>query len=105
LLSARGVGPLVSNPGINPVVPDRVEVVVAQVTMYTTEWCGHCRRLKRQLNEAGIDVVEVDVDVNREHDARIREASGGYRTVPTVEIGADLLVNPTILEVRAALGR
>jgi mycoredoxin len=80
-----------------------LEVTVAQVTMYTTEWCGHCRRLKRQLNDAGIDVVEIDVDIHAEYDVRIREASGGYRTVPTVEVGAALLVNPTVLEVRDAL--
>ncbi|MDQ3981161.1 MAG: NrdH-redoxin, partial [Actinomycetota bacterium] len=24
------------------------------VTIYSTTWCGHCRRLKRQLDEAGI---------------------------------------------------
>jgi mycoredoxin len=74
-----------------------------QVTMYTTEWCGHCRRLKRQLAEAGIEVVEVDVDVHREHGVKIVAATGGYRTVPTIEVGTELLVNPTILEVQEAL--
>lgn len=71
--------------------------------MYTTAWCGHCRRLKRQLDEAGIGVREVDVDVERHHDARIKAATGGYRTVPTLEINGKLLVNPTVAEVEAAL--
>jgi mycoredoxin len=75
-----------------------------EVRMYTTEWCGHCRRLKRQLGEAGIDVVEVDVDVNAEHDKKILAATGGYRTVPTIEIGTRLLVNPSVAEVKTALG-
>jgi mycoredoxin len=75
-----------------------------EVTMYTTEWCGHCRRLKRQLGEAGIDVVEVDVDFNAGHDKKILAATGGYRTVPTIEIGTRLLVNPTVAEVKTALG-
>lgn len=75
-----------------------------RVTMYTTDWCGHCRRLKRQLDEAGIEVVEIDVDVDREHDTKIVAATGGYRTVPTIEVGSRLLVNPTVLEVRSALG-
>jgi mycoredoxin len=78
---------------------------MTQVTMYTTEWCGHCRRLKRQLDEAGIDVLEVDVDVHREYDGRIMAVTGGYRIVPTVEVGAQLLVNPSIAEIRSALGR
>jgi mycoredoxin len=74
-----------------------------QVTMYTTEWCGHCRRLKRQLAEEGIPVAEVDVDLDPGHDDRIIAATGGYRIVPTLEIGGRLLVNPSVQEVRAAL--
>jgi mycoredoxin len=73
------------------------------ITMYSTTWCGYCRRLKRQLDEAGIPYAEVDVDRNHGFDRRIMEASGGYRVVPTVEVGGELLVNPTIQEVRRAL--
>jgi mycoredoxin len=71
--------------------------------MYTTSWCGHCRRLKRQLDEAGIAVAEVDVDADHTHDASIMAASGGYRIVPTLEIEGELLVNPSLGEVRRAL--
>lgn len=71
--------------------------------MFSTPWCGYCVRLKRQMEAEGIEFAEVDVDADRSHDARIVAASGGYRTVPTVEVGAKMLVNPTIVEVRAAL--
>jgi mycoredoxin len=67
--------------------------------MYTTEWCGHCRRLKRQLDEVGIPVTKVDVDAHPEHGRRIVAATGGYRTVPTVEVGGELLVNPSVEEI------
>jgi glutaredoxin len=73
------------------------------VTMYSTEWCGHCRRLKRQLEGAGISYREVDVDAERLYGDRIVEATGGYRVVPTVEVEGRLLVNPTVDEVQAAL--
>lgn len=73
------------------------------VTMFSTRWCGYCRRLKRQMEEAGISFREIDLDGDPSHDDRIRAATGGYRTVPTLEVGARLLVNPTIEEVRAAL--
>ena len=73
------------------------------VTMYTTTWCGYCRRLKRQMEDEGIAFQEVDVDENHQYDDRIIAATGGYRTVPTVEAGGALLVNPTLREVRAAL--
>jgi glutaredoxin len=82
---------------------DPTRMVDHMVTMYSTEWCGHCRRLKRQLEGAGISYREVDVDAERRYDDRIVEATGGYRVVPTVEVEGRLLVNPTVDEVQAAL--
>ena len=75
------------------------------VTMYSTTWCGYCRRLKRQFDDAGISYQEVDVDApqHRHLGDRIIEASGGFRVVPTVEVGGRLLVNPSLREVEAAL--
>jgi mycoredoxin len=73
------------------------------VTMFTTNWCGYCRRLKRQMEDEGIAFREVDLDRDASHDDRIRHATGGYRTVPTLEIGGRLLVNPTLRDVREAL--
>ena len=74
------------------------------ITMYSTPWCGYCRRLKRQLEDEGITFREIDVDANPGYDDRIVAASGGYRTVPTLEVGDRLLVNPTLRDVRQALG-
>ncbi|MFN2390191.1 MAG: glutaredoxin family protein [Actinomycetota bacterium] len=74
-----------------------------RVVMYSTTWCGHCRRLARQLAEAGIPFEVVDLDRHREHEAKIVAKTGGFRTVPTIEIGTRLLVNPSVTEVASAL--
>ena len=74
-----------------------------RVTMYSTSWCGYCRRLQRQLDEAGIDYEYVDLDRHGEFDDRIVAKTGGYRVVPTLEIGGELLVNPSLGQVRAAV--
>jgi mycoredoxin len=74
------------------------------VTMYTTTWCGYCRRLKRQMEDEGIRFREVDVDERHDYDERIVAATGGFRTVPTVEVEGRLLVNPTLREIKAAVG-
>jgi len=74
-----------------------------QVTMYSTTWCGYCRRLKRQMDEAGISYSEVDLDEDPSHDDRIIATTGGYRTVPTLEINGELLVNPSLRQVEEAL--
>jgi len=34
----------------------------ARITMYSTPWCGYCRRLKGQLDRAGIAYAEVDIE-------------------------------------------
>lgn len=70
--------------------------------MYTTPWCGYCVRLRRQLESEGISYREIDVAADPSHDARIIAASGGFRTVPTVDVGGELLVNPTVWEIKEA---
>ena len=73
------------------------------ITVYSTAWCGHCKRLLRQLEEADIAFRVVDLDREPQYGGRIEAKTGGFRTVPTLEIAGDLFVNPTIGEVRAAL--
>ncbi len=75
-----------------------------RVTVYTTPACGPCRRLKREMAEAGIAFVEVDVDRVPRHGSRIEAMTGGYKIVPTVEIESHLLVNPSVKEVVEVLG-
>src|SRR3954451_10086978 len=54
----------------------------AAVTMYSTQWCGFCHRLKSQLDREGIayDVV----DIERVPDAAfvVEQVNGGNQTVP-----------------------
>lgn len=76
-----------------------------EITMYTTSWCGYCKRLERQMRDEGIAYRTVDVERETAYGDRIVARTGGYRTVPTLEIKGELLVNPSIEEVRLALER
>ena len=69
------------------------------ITIYTTQTCGPCRRLKRGLDEAGVAFQEIDVDGAPDVARRIEQATGGYRIVPSVAVGDRLLVNPRVDEV------
>ena len=73
------------------------------ITVYSTTWCGHCKRLLRQLDEAAIAYEVIDLDEQPQHGARIEAKTGGFRTVPTLEVGQELLVNPSIIQVQQAL--
>jgi mycoredoxin len=47
------------------------------VTMYTTSWCGYCRRLKDGLNKAGIEYTEVDIEVDESAADIVVSVTGG----------------------------
>ena len=71
------------------------------VTMYSTSWCGFCRRLKAQLAREGIEITEVNIEQDPAAAAFVMSVNGGNQTVPTV-LFADgtALTNPSAAQVR-----
>ncbi|GGV12546.1 NrdH-redoxin [Actinomadura cremea] len=83
---------------------DRAEVPAGQLTMYTTTWCGFCRRLKSQLARDGIEMVEIDIERDPKAAEFVMSVNGGNQTVPTVMIGSEIvLTNPSAKEVKRHL--
>lgn len=76
----------------------------AAVTMYSTTWCGYCLRLKRLMQNEGIDYAEVDIETDEQAAELVMQANGGNRTVPTL-VFADgtALTNPSLDQVKAQL--
>lgn len=76
----------------------------AEVTIYSTPWCGYCRRLKTQLDREGIDFVEVDIEREPHAADYVSQVNGGNHTVPTVVFadGASL-TNPSLAQVKNQL--
>jgi len=71
------------------------------LTMYTTAWCGYCRRLKSQMTREGIPFVEIDIEADPAAAAVVERANGGNQTVPTVVYpDGSVATNPPIVEVR-----
>jgi mycoredoxin len=78
--------------------------VPAQLTMYTTTWCGFCRNLKRQLAREGIEVREVDIELDAEAAEYVMSVNGGNQTVPTLQFpDGSAMVNPSAAQVRERL--
>ncbi|MGD9527458.1 mycoredoxin [Pseudonocardia sp.] len=72
--------------------------------MYSTTWCGYCRRLKIQLAGAAIEFREVDVDLDEEAAEFVITANGGDRTVPLIEFpDGSTLTNPSLAQVQERL--
>jgi mycoredoxin len=74
------------------------------LTVYTTDWCGYCVRLKWQLEREGIPFTEVNVEHDAEAARLVMTINGGDRTVPTVVLPNGLaLTNPSLTQVKAGL--
>ncbi|MGH1562124.1 mycoredoxin [Mumia sp. DW29H23] len=73
-------------------------------TMYSTPWCGYCKRLKSQLDREGIAFDEVDIEQDEDAAFVVEQANGGNQTVPTL-VFADgtALTNPSVAQVKAQL--
>ncbi len=74
------------------------------ITMYSTTWCGYCRRLKTQLDSAGIGYTEVDIEEHPGAAELVASLNGGNQTVPTVVFpDGSAATNPSLVEVRSRL--
>jgi len=72
--------------------------------MYTTPWCGYCRRLKGQLDREGIAYEVVDIEQHPEAAAIVEAANDGMQTVPTLVFpDGTALTNPSVAQVQAKL--
>jgi len=72
--------------------------------MYTTPWCGYCKRLKAQLIEMDISFQEVNIEVTPGAAQIVERANGGNQTVPTlIFFDGSVMTNPSARQVQQKL--
>ena len=77
---------------------------MSSFTMYTTPWCGHCVRLKGQLDREGIAYEIVDIERRPDAAQIVESANHGNQTVPTlVYTDGTAMTNPSVIQVKAHL--
>jgi mycoredoxin len=75
------------------------------ITMFSTTWCGYCRRLKSALDREGIGYTEVNIEDDDDSADYVMSVNGGNQTVPTVVFpDGSAATNPSLAEVRTRLG-
>jgi mycoredoxin len=76
----------------------------AQLTMYSTPWCGYCYRLKTMLNSAGIAYDEVDIEQDPAAAEFVSSVNNGNRTVPTIKFtDGSTMTNPSGQQIKQKL--
>ena len=56
----------------------------ADITMYSADWCGDCRRSKRLFEELDVQVNHIDVEVDESAAAKVQEINGGAKSIPVI---------------------
>lgn len=79
------------------------KVTPARIEVLWRPGCPYCSRLRSGLRRAGIETVERDIWADPTAADRVRRATGGDETVPTVIVGARALVNPSVSQVVSAV--
>jgi glutaredoxin-like protein len=74
---------------------------VPAVTVYWRPGCPYCGSLRRGLRRSGLATREVDIWSDPAAAAFVRHHAGGNETVPTVDVGGTVLVNPSARRVTA----
>ncbi|MGC0143524.1 MULTISPECIES: mycoredoxin [unclassified Pseudactinotalea] len=69
--------------------------------MFSTTWCGYCRRLKSQMDREGIPYTEVNIENDEDAAAFVMTANEGNQTVPTLLFpDGSTATNPSLAEVK-----
>ncbi len=75
--------------------------------MYSTSWCGYCKRLKNQLARMNISFQEINIEEVPGTAEIVEKVNGGNRTVPTLVFSdGTAMTNPSakqVVEKMAAL--
>lgn len=72
--------------------------------MYSTTWCGYCRRLRTQLDEAGITYTVIDIEENPAAAEFVGSVNNGNHVVPTIKYSdGSTATNPSLKQVKQAL--
>lgn len=75
-------------------------------TMYSTTWCGYCRRLKGALSREGITFDEVDIEADSNAADLVMSLNKGNATVPTLVFGdGSAMTNPSPTQVKDKLAK
>lgn len=78
---------------------------LATVTIYGTRWCAASQMVRRHLDRLAVPYRWVDLDQDPDAARQVAWLTGGYASHPTVSVGGELLVEPSLGELDGALAR
>ena len=74
-----------------------------KVTIYSTPTCPYCKRAKQLLSKKGIEFDDFDVSSDKAAFEKMKEISGGARSVPVIAVCDQVMVGFEEAELEKAL--
>jgi glutaredoxin-like protein len=75
------------------------------IRMYSTSWCGDCRRSKRFLESHQVPFEEINIEEDPQAAQIVLALNHGRRSVPTIVFpDGSVLVEPSNLALASKLG-
>lgn len=62
-----------------------------EVIVYTTTWCGACKKAIAHLEDAGVAYVNKDIEADSAAEAEYLEKARGRRGVPLIDVGGQIM--------------
>ena len=56
----------------------------SNITIYSADWCGDCRRSKRLMDSLNVEYTIIDVEADPSASEKVIEINGGQRSIPVI---------------------
>ena len=84
---------------------DLYELNPSTIVMYSTTWCGDCKRAKKFFDKQKVAYIDVDIEKDEKGLAFMMQINDGARVVPTILFpDGEKLIEPSTAELRAKIG-
>ena len=67
------------------------DIAPLEVVLYSTSWCGYCKRARNWFTKNGIPFVEKDIEKDRAAHAEYQRIGGGYGGVPLISVNGAVI--------------
>jgi len=78
---------------------------MAEVELYTTNWCPYCTRARMLLRRKGASFIDIDIDEDPKRRAEMIRRTGGRTSVPQIFIDGELIGGSDELAALEAAGK
>ncbi|MCO4773238.1 MAG: glutaredoxin family protein [Deltaproteobacteria bacterium] len=87
---AKAAGRPTPGGAAGPALTD-IDASALDITLYSTTWCGYCRKARNWFTSQGIPFVEKDIENDPDGRAEYQAKGNGYGGVPLIDVNGTMV--------------